>query len=93
MQQPVINTDDTSEWWNPACEKEFKTPIQMKLVKPKFPHLKQQKKGQEEDMVKNGDPTIHPFWSPAFNLFNIHQIWVNMREGYLRSRNLRLEIG
>ena len=21
MQQPVLNTDDTDEWWNPACER------------------------------------------------------------------------
>lgn len=40
MQQTVINTDDTDEWWNPACEKEFKMAIHHKIVKPMFPKNK-----------------------------------------------------
>ena len=61
MQQAVINTDDTDEWWNPACEREFKAPIQLKVVKPMFPRNKMVRVGQDNaENNTNAGSLIYP---------------------------------
>ena len=61
MQQPVINTDDSDEWWNPKCEEEFKISMEIGLVKPMFLHKRKRKVNLDETEAFGRDgKRIHP---------------------------------